>query len=406
MINPLVLLSFLVGLVLITPFILTLASRLYKNNQGEDQNTGVLDFGIIITAYRNAQISEPLIDSILSQGYPSYHIYLIADHCHDNPIVKQHQNLTIFTPSPALNLKIRSIRYAFDRLIRNHHYILVFDADNLAHPDLLSEFNSHLENPKVAVQGKRIAKNLDTLYARLDAAGEYYKNFTDRYVPWSLGSSAVLSGSGLIIEKTLFHSFLHSKEISQGHLKERKMMQEDKILQNYILKNGHRIHFCTKAIVYDEKIQESKAAITQRSRWMYSYFQNILNSLGHIFYGFSRLNWNRFLFGIITVLPPLIIQVGLALLLTFIWFWFNPFMSWFLICCLGIFSINFVWSLYLAGAPHVVVKSLYGLPSFMWAQVKALLKMNNPEKNFTPTVHTHSMKVDQINIKRSTPKSK
>ena len=98
-----------------------------------------------------------------------------------------------------------------------------------------------LENIKVGinagydcVQGERTAKNLDSVYACLDAAGEYYKNFTDRLAPFSIGSSAVIAGSGMSIAYDLYLGYLDSPGIREGHQRGKKMLQEDKILQNFL----------------------------------------------------------------------------------------------------------------------------------------------------------------------------
>ncbi|UII26854.1 hypothetical protein LVD15_00005 [Fulvivirga maritima] len=49
----------------------------------------------------------------------------------------------------------------------------------------------------MAVQGRRVAKNLDTFVASLDETGEKYHNDEDKYAPYKLGSSSNLSGSGM-----------------------------------------------------------------------------------------------------------------------------------------------------------------------------------------------------------------
>src|SRR5690349_22254027 len=99
------------------------------------------------------------------------------------------------------------------------------------------------------------------------------------------------------------------------------MMQEDKILQNFILRQGSKIAYAREAIVYDEKVETGEAVETQRSRWLYSYFQNLPNSLGFLFRGLVTLHFNRFYFGFVTAALPLFLQVALAFLFTLAAVW-------------------------------------------------------------------------------------
>ena len=76
------------------------------------------------------------------------------------------------------------------------------------------------------------------------------------------------------------------------------MLQEDKILQNNLLYKDEKIVYAKNAIVFDEKVVSGDQVETQRSRWLFSYFQNLPNSSGLILKGLTRFSWNQFFFGL------------------------------------------------------------------------------------------------------------
>ena len=353
-------------------------------------------YGNIITAYRNADIAEPLVQSLIKQSYPNHHIYLVADNADVSRWTFTHPQFTLLKPEHALNLKVKSIIYASENFKELHDYTVIWDADNLAHPKFLEIINAYASAGFEAIQGQRTAKNTDNKIAAADALGEYYKNYIERYLPPRIGSSSVISGSGMAVETELYKSYLYGKEIREGQHLWKKMMQEDKILQNHIMRAGKRIVYAKDAICYDEKVTSAEAVETQRSRWLYSYFQNFLNSSGFTLKGLFTLNWNKFLFGLITVSPPLFILVGLSALIFFVGLFLNPMVSIVVALAVLIFVGTIFWSLYLSDAPKAVFQSLTSLPQFAFRQFKGLFKMVNPNKNFKHSEHKVNVKVEEI----------
>lgn len=354
------------------------------------------DYGCIITAYKNAEIAKPLVASLLNQPYPNFHIYLVADECDISDLNLSDKKLMVLNPNPPLRLKAKSIIHAMDNYVRKHDYTIVFDADNLAHPDFLLEINKYVNNGHRAVQGQRTAKNLDTIYACADATGEFYKNYIERYVPYLLGSSTVISGSGMAVETDLYTAYLASPEIEQGKTQWKKMLQEDKILQNFLLYKNEKICYAKNAIVYDEKVVSAEQVETQRSRWLYSYFQNIPNSSGLLLKGLTRLSWNQLFFGLITIAPPLFILLFFSMVMAVLGFFIEPMMAIALIIGLAVFSFTILWTLYLSKVPKQIWSAIWGLPLFVLKQVTALFKMGNPNKNFKHSEHTRKVSIDDV----------
>ena len=390
------LISVLLFFFLVFPFLKVLRSLVAREDLGLVDESVECDFACIITAYKNAEITKPGVQSLLRQNYGRFEIYVVADECDVSNYDLEHEKLTVFRPDPPLRLKAKSIIYAMEHYKRKHEYTLVFDADNLAHPDFLRTINRYVQAGHRAIQGQRTAKNLDTLYACADATGEFYKNYVERYVPYLIGSSAVISGAGMAVESELYRAYLASPEIEQGMHMWIKMLQEDKILQIFLLRRREKIAYAWDAVVYDEKVTTAEQVETQRSRWLFSYFQNLPNSSGLLWRGIRGGNYNQYLFGLITIAPPLFILLfgsGVLLLLGLL---IDPRISLLLLIGIATFIGNIFFVLYLSKVPSEIWRALWGIPFFIWNQVTALFKMANPNKNFKHTEHSRSVSIDEV----------
>ncbi|MFK8006595.1 MAG: glycosyltransferase family 2 protein [Saprospiraceae bacterium] len=392
--------SALLAFYLLFPFVTVFLALFSREKIETEEELGdtyrEYDYGCIITAYKNAEIAKPLIASLLKQPFPNFHIYLVADDCDVSEFNLTDKKLMVLNPQPPLKLKAKSIIHAMENYVRKHDYTVVFDADNLAHPDFLLEINKYANNGHQAIQGQRTAKNLDTIYACADATGEFYKNYIERYVPYMLGSSTVISGSGMAVETDLYAAYLASPEIEIGKTQWKKMLQEDKILQNNLLYKDEKIVYAKNAIVFDEKVVSGEQVETQRSRWLFSYFQNLPNSSGLILKGLTRFSWNQFFFGLITIAPPLFILLFISMAWAVLGLFIAPKFGIGLIASLAIFSFTILWTLYLSKVPKEVWSAIWGLPFFVLKQVTALFKMGNPNKNFKHSEHTRKVSIDDV----------
>ncbi len=379
------LLCLLLILQLVYPFCSIVLAQVFGKERAGPSPLESGDFACIITAYRNADIAQPLVESLLQQSYPNFYIYLVADECPELRLELHDPRFILLEPSEPLRLKAKSIIYALQHFRRKHNFIVVFDADNLAHPRYLETINQYIKAGHTCIQGQRKAKNLDSTYAALDSMGEHYKNYIERQAPYLLGGSAVISGSGMATEAALYQAYLESPEIQQGQQHWKKMLQEDKILQNFIVQRGGKIAYARQAIVYDEKVDSGAAVETQRSRWLFSYFQNIPNAANMLLRGLLQLNFNQVYFGIVTLALPMFLQLGLAVLLTLLGIWLAPWWSLALLLALGIFTLGILWALKLDAAPKQVWDALWQVPKFVLRQAFALLKMRDPNKHFKHT---------------------
>ncbi len=387
---------------LVLPFLTVSLSQIFGKDLPENTqtpkhpNTPETDFGCVITAYKNAAIARPLVQSLLRQTHERHLIYLVADECPDEPFGIENERLIYLRPDPSLRLKAKSIIHAMENFRRPHDYTVVFDADNLAHPQFLEDINRYVRAGHRCIQGQRTAKNLDTRLAAADSLGELYKNYVERYAPYLLGGSAVISGSGMATETNLYWEYLRSPEIEQGKHQWKKMLQEDKILQNFLLRQNERIVYAWNSIVYDEKVESADAVQTQRSRWLFSYFQNVPNALGILRRGLLGLRFNQIYFGLITLSLPMFLQLGATFVLAVVGLWLAPMWSFALVLAVGIFAATVLWTLKLSHAPAAVWEAVRAVPQFFWQQFLGMFKMRNPNKHFKHSEHKHHVQIEDL----------
>lgn len=356
------------------------------------------DFACIITVYENMPISLPLVKSVLNQRYLHFHIYLVADKVADYEYYIEDKRLTFIKPQLALNSKVLSIDTALRAAVRCHDFVLILDADNLLHPQFLSEVNVFHQRGYQAVQGKRTAKNLETDYAALDAMGEYYYDYLVRRGPFRAGSSSTIAGSGMSVERRLYG------EIIQLGLEELRkkgvVVSEDKSLQLEIVERGERIGYAEKAIIFDEKVSGKKQIQRQRTRWLNSYFRHLHEGLRLMLKGIENLSFNQFLFSMIIIMPPILILVVITGVVFLITLFVNVWISMMLFFAVFVFLISFLLTLRLNNAPEEIWKALTKIPYFMWEQIKGILHIREANRDFMTTSHQYFATFEEVWEKR------
>ncbi len=380
---------------MVFPFITVIISLFTKERKIRTSNNEV-DFACIITAFKNIRTALPLVDSLLKQSYSNHLIYLVADGCDTSNIHFSSPNVILLKPPQQLSSKVKSIIHAIENFKRNHDAVVIFDPDNLAKADFLSVLNNYMNAGFKAVQGQRTAKNLDTIYACADATGEIYKNYAERWVPYLLGSSPTIAGSGMAVTTALFNEYLKCPDISENLKANRVIAAEDKILQNFLVGKGHQIAFAKDALLYDEKISTGSQVQRQRSRWLYSYFENLRNSVSFIPKGLFGFNVNQFIFGLTTSAPPLFILLFSSLATAVCAAFVSKPLFYGLLSGMLIFTGNIFLVLILSNAPSQIWKSLWSLPLFVFRQFLALANMRQSRKDFMHTQHRKALTLDQV----------
>jgi len=384
-----ILLQILIGYNLVLPVLLYLFYLIEKNPAPASKaKSNDRDYAIIVTAYEQTDSLPPVIDSILKLNYKNYLIYIVADKCDVSGLKFADPRVIVLRPPETLASNTRSHFYAIRNFQLRHDVLTIIDSDNLVDPEYINELNKSFDAGFDAVQGLRKAKNLDTTFACLDASRDIYYHFYDGEVLFNLGSSATLSGSGMAFKTSLYRECLEHLDISGAGF--------DKVLQKEIVSRGYRIAFNEQAVVYDEKTTRSDQLVKQRSRWINTWFRYFTFGFSLIAQGVKKFDFNRLLFGIILLRPPLFIFLILSAFFLMINFFVSKlgFIVWVLsfVC----FITGFLIALTHAKPDKRIIRSLFSIPKFIFYQVISLLRMKKANKISVATQHYSSKTLDEI----------
>ncbi len=374
-----IIVQILIGYHLILPLILYIFYLTKKRKEKFLAGTYAADYAIIVTAYEQTDLLPSVISSILKLNYSNYLVYVVADKCDISQLKFNDPRVILLRPEETLSNNVKSHFYAIDRFKRSHERLTIIDSDNLVDPEYLNHLNDLFDQGFSAVQGVREAKNLNTHYACLDAARDIYYRLIDNKLLFDTGSSATLSGSGMAFTTRLYKECLeHSKIEGAGF---------DKVLQFEILKRNHRIAFSEHAVVYDEKTSQSSQLVKQRARWINTWFKYFNLGIKMTGYGVKELNWNKFMFGVLLMRPPLFILVILSFVCLLIDMFLFPYMAIIWLISLFIFIAMFFVAFSHFKAHKQIYKSLINAPKFVYHQISALIKAKNANQLSVATKH-------------------
>ncbi|TFF39243.1 glycosyltransferase [Mucilaginibacter psychrotolerans] len=268
--------------------------------------TAYSKFVIYICAYKEDAIILNSAEHALTINYPldKFHICVIADSLQPETIAKlKEMPLQVVevvfdssTKSKALNAGIAATHEDFDAAV-------VFDIDNIAAPDFLTQINNYLQAGDRVVQGHRVAKNTETPVAILDAISEEINNHIFRKAQRVFNLSAAIIGSGMAVDYRLFKTTMADIDAVGGFDKEMGL--------KFTRQNIH-VAYADAALVYDEKVSNPQVFKNQRRRWLSAQF-NLLKT--YFWTGFKELfargNFDYFNEIYQTAILPRILMLGL-----------------------------------------------------------------------------------------------
>ena len=374
-----IILQLIIGYHLVLPFLLYIFNNLQTASKPASKPKIEGDYAIIVTAYEQTELLPSVVESILRLNYTNYLVYVVADKCDISNLKFNDPKVILLRPEEALSSNIKSHFYAINRFKRPHDRITIVDSDNLVHREYLNELNKVFDQGFEAVQGVREAKNLNTHYACLDAARDIYYRLVDNKLLYEIGSSATLSGSGMAFTTSLYKESLENLHIEGAGF--------DKVLQFEILKRNYRIAFAEHAVVFDEKTSHTDQLVKQRARWINTWFKYFNLGVRMTVDGVTGLNWNKFIFGVFLMRPPLFIMILLSLLCLVIDLVFFPAMAVFWLGSMILFVAMFFIAFSYFKADKLIYKSLLNSPRFIYYQLAALVRARKANQLSVATKH-------------------
>jgi cellulose synthase/poly-beta-1,6-N-acetylglucosamine synthase-like glycosyltransferase len=344
------------------------------------------DFAVIVTAHQDTRFIPPLVHSLLNQKYHRLHVYIVADACDITGLHFDTGRVSLLKPDKDFNAKIKSIQYGVDNFIRQHDALVIFDSDNLVHPDYFINLNKYFQQGYRAVQTQMLSKNTSTVYSRLDSIGHVYYTFLDRQMRMELGLSSHILGLGIAVDCQLYNEIVYKDRLGGF----------DKKLQADIVKSIPRLAYAQEAIVYDEKVDDGKTLEKQRTRWLFTYFHYFGCNVDILLTGLKRFNFNLIYFGFTVLRPPLIMVLGAAILFAIINLLYSPIVSLVWAGVLLTFVASFILIVATQSTQREIRRALLYIPLFMIQQLKALLKIRQARKSFLKTEHTKVLYIEDI----------
>ena len=220
-------------------------------------------FAVLVAARNEELVIGPLINSLLTQEYPSelYDIWVIPNNCTDNTsLAAQNFGAKVLECGMPVKSKGEVLRFAHNRIRgRGYDAWIVFDADNVVDSRFLAEMNNARLAGVQAAQGYRDSKNpYDTA---VSGCSSIYYWMMDRFHNGGkagLGMSAMIGGTGFMVTQKLLDRL--------GGWRTETISEDLEITTQAVLA-GERVAYVPKAVTYDEQPLTWEQSFTQRRRW-------------------------------------------------------------------------------------------------------------------------------------------
>lgn len=218
-------------------------------------------FAVLIAARNEAQVIGELIKSLKDQNYPNdlYDIYSLVNNCTDNTAeAARRAGSKIMNITVPVKCKGDVLKFAFNKLKKkDYDAYIIFDADNVVHPDFLKLMNNtYMSGYKVA-QGRKDSKNIEDNWISASSSLFYYvQNFFFNKSRMKMNAAAAINGTGFMVAKSIMDEGFDPKTIT-----------EDIELSIQCVLKGIEIAYVEEAITYDEQVLKFKDSWNQRSRW-------------------------------------------------------------------------------------------------------------------------------------------
>lgn len=338
-------------------------------------------FAVLFPAYKEDRVIVQAVHQFLGQDYPTdrYDLIVISDQMQPETNEELRQlPIRLLTAHYPESSKAKALTLAMEATAdETYDSIVIMDADNTTSSQFLQELNKGHAVGMKAIQAHRVAKNLNTDVAILDAVSEEINNSIFRGGHVALGLSSALIGSGMAMDAGWFRENV-TKLQTAG---------EDKELEALLLKQGVRIHYLEHVRVEDEKTQKKEVIKSQRKRWLAAQFGSLFAALpdlpsallkGNIDYCDKIVQW---------MLPPRIVLLAGVFFFTVLVSILCPVLSlkWWILSFALIVALSLAIPGYLLNKR--LLSALLQVPSLAWMMLGTLFKLKGANKKFIHTEH-------------------
>ena len=224
------------------------------------------DFAVIICARNEENVLPNLLKSLQRQEYAGKHdVFVVADNCTDaTASVAAKHGATVFVRNNDKEVgKGYALQYGIDKLMTDYSdkydAICVFDADNLAASNFLSEMNATLCSGVEVAQGYRDTKNVHDSWLS-ETYTVYWLMLTRYYhaARANMGLSSMVGGTGFAFKTSCLENGKWNTH----------SLTEDVEFSIQQITRGNSITLAYKAVFYDEQPTTMTVSVKQRLRWI------------------------------------------------------------------------------------------------------------------------------------------
>ena len=335
-------------------------------------------FLILFPAYNEDRVIINAVEQFLLQDYPKTHytVAVISDHMQPSTNEQLGEMpISLLTPTFEKSSKAKAMQYAINHIEGEYDNVVILDADNVVHPDFLSQLNILCTLYDV-IQCHRCAKNANNDVAVLDGASEEINNTIFRKAHNRLGLSSALIGSGMCFSYELFKKNVFLL----------KTAGEDREMEALLLQQGIFIKYAPDIHVFDEKVSNQDNFQRQRMRWMTAQIQSLFNQLPMIPHAIAHGNINYIDKTIQQALIPrsilMVLLTVISILMTIVVYEWC--MKWWLL--LGLLALT----LFIAIPAPLRFKSFsktLSIPGLVLRMLKNVLHIERDNTDFIHTQH-------------------
>lgn len=366
-------------------------------------------FAVMVCAHNEEAVVGPLVENLKILDYPEdlYDIFVVADNCTDKTAkIARQAGAQVYERFNKEEVgKGYAMGWMFDKIFamdRKYDAAIIFDADNLVHPDFLLEMNHHMEKGEKVIQGYLNAKNPeDTWVAGTFAIAFWMVNHMWHLGKYNIGLSTALGGTGMCI----------SLDVLKKYGWECDGLTEDMEFSLKVLTHGIRTCWAHDAIVYDEKPLTFMQSWRQRKRWAQGHFECAERYIPKMFVAGISKGSIRILDGIMQICQPYFLLLStLYLIMTYINAWVPIYTN----IIYQILPVT-VWTVIGVGQylfPLIVLAQikvptkvwfyylLYPIFMYSWVPVTFLGFLDRYDKVWAHTQHTRGVSMGEVKLTR------
>ena len=371
-------------------FILSIAGYFYstKPSTESDLSNKIVVF---IPAYKEDEVIVEAAQEAISHNYPKekFDVVVVADSLKQETLDRLAllDGLKVVEVKFDVSTKVKALNTAFRKLKNQYDIGVILDADNIMEEGFLANVSTYYSKGYLAIQGQRVAKNKNTSMAVLDGLSEAINNHIYREGTSALHLSCSFIGSGMAIDYKLMTSTLEQMDSVGGF---------DRDMEVKLVGKGVKVYYLKKAIVYDEKVENTKVFANQRKRWIYSQYNYLFKEFVPGIKQLLRGNLVYFNSAVLrNVQLPRLINIGLLFILAIISFFAPlllvfPFTIWLSLLIVLVFSNVIAIPRSFYGKELLV--AILSLPKVFFIMFLLLFKLRGSNKSFIHTPHNKMTK--------------